>query len=422
MSLTGKSFESMPEKKAAAPSGKVSVISRIASALLLTGALGLTACTRDYTVAYVYATAAGGGINEYGVDYQSGALIPMPGSPVAAGNNPVKIIATADGLAVYVLNQDDSTVQQYSVDEDNGQLTSKNSPYPTGSHPTALAIDPAGKFLYVTYTYQQGYSASNPGPGGVDIFPVNADYSLGTPSVQPLGNNPVAVTVTNFNSYVYILDAEPATSSASAVGWILAFSQNASNGALTPIGKTSISTDNTGKTVATGYGAGTNPSSIASDPASRFVYVTDRATNQLYGNIVIAGGLLQPMQNSPFTTGLLPVAVTVDPRGKYLFVSNYNSNTVSAYAIDQSTGAPSAAVGSSATAVGTGPTCLSIEPALGIYMYTSNALDDTTTGLKLDSHNGTLQNVQNTPFPATGTPTCVVAVASGSHATQVVNP
>jgi len=424
MSLTGKIFESTHTDKVAMPaSRKASLRSRFASALLLTGALGLTACTRNYTVAYVYATAQSGGINEYGVDYQSGALVPISGSPVAAGTNPVKITASIDGLFIYVLNQGDSKVQEFSVESDSGKLTSVNT-YPTGNHPTALSMDPTGKFLYVTFTYQPGYSDANPGPGGVNIFPVNADSSLGTPLVQPLGNNPVDVTTTNFDHYVYIIDAEPAVGSGSQVGWLLAFSQNATSGALTPVGKTNISTDTTGKTVATGYGAGTSPSAIAADPTARWVYVTDRATNQLYGNIVTAGGLLTPMQNSPFATGLLPVAVTVDPRGKYMYVANFNDNSVSAYAIDPSTGAPVGAVGSSSTKVGTGPTCISIEPALGVYTYTSNNLDNTTSGLKLDAHNGTLQNVQNTPFPAAGIPTCVVAVANASrgHATQVVNP
>jgi len=422
MSLTGKIFKSTPIDKAAAQVvGKASLVSRIASAALLTGALGLTACTRDYTVAYLYATAAGAGINEYAVDYQSGALVPIQGSPVAAGNNPTKIIASQNGLFIYVLNQGDSTVQLFSVNSDSGQLTSKGT-YPTGSHPTSMVLDAAGKFLYVTFTYQQGYSATNPGPGGVNIFPVSSDFTLGTPTVQVLGNNPVGVVATNFNNYVYIIDAEPAVGSGSPIGWLLGFSENTSSGALTPIGRTTISTDLSGRSTAVGYGAGTVPSGIAVDPTSRFVYITDRATNQLYGNIVIAGGLIQPMQNSPFATGLLPVAVTVDPRGKYMYVANFNDNTVSAYVIDQPTGAPVGSVGSSASKVGTGPTCLSIEPALGIYLYSSNNLDNTTSGLKLDSHNGSLQNVQNTPFPAAGTPTCVVAVANGSHATQVVNP
>jgi 6-phosphogluconolactonase (cycloisomerase 2 family) len=394
-------------------------MARSASAALLTAVLGLTACTRDYTVAYVYATSSNG-INEYSSYYQSGSLVPISGSPVAAGNNPVAILPAPGGQFLYVLNQGDSTVQAFAVASD-GKLTSKSTSR-TGNRPTALAIDPAGKFLYVTYTYQTGFSATNPGPGGITIFPISADNSLGTPSNLNIGNNPSGIVVSAFNNFVYAIDAEPAVGSASPFGVLLAFSQNTTSGALTPIGKTVISTDASGRTVASGYGAGTVPSAIAIDPTSRFVYVTDRATNQLYGNVVLAGGLIQPMQNSPFATGLLPVAVTVDPRGKFLYVSNFNDNTVSAYAIDLPTGAPVGSVGSGATKVGTGPTCLAIEPALGIYVYSSNNLDNTTTGLQLDPHNGTLKNIQNTPFPATGTPTCVAAVANGEHATQVVNP
>ena len=416
MSLTGKIFGSMTRRMAALPRR---TFARSASATLLTAVLGLTACTRDFTVAYVYATSSHG-INAYSSDYQSGALVALSGSPFAAGNNPVSIVTAPGGQFLYVLNQDDSTVQQFAVASD-GTLTSKNT-YKTGTRPTAAAIDPSGKVLFITFTFQTGFSAANPGPGGVDIFPVNSDNSLGSPAVQKVGNNPVGVAVSAFNNYAYVIDAEPATGSVSANGQLLAFSRDLNSGALTPIGRTVISVDASGRTVAVGYGAGTVPSAIAEDPTSRFLYVTDRATNQLYGNTVLAGGLLQPMQNSPFATGLLPVAVTVDPRGKYLYVSNFNDNTVSAYAIDLPTGAPVGAVGSASTKVGTGPTCLAIEPALGIYLYTSNNLDNTTSGLQLDPHNGTLKNVQNTPFPAAGTPTCVAAIANGSHATQVVNP
>lgn len=421
MSLTEKVFGSKPDGQT---SKRASQKAKAVSATLLSVMLGLTACTRDYTVAYVYATASGnnsaGVINEYGVDYQSGALVPISGSPIAAGNNPVEIVATSNGLFVYVVNQGDSNVQLFAVGTD-GKLTSKGT-YKTGTHPTSAALDAANKFLYVTYTYQTGYSATNPGPGGITIFPVNSDNTLGTAANVNVGNNPVGIVTTNFNNYAYAIDAEPAVGSASPYGVLLAFSQNASSGVLTPIGKTVISTDVTGRTVAAGYGAGTTPSALAVDPTSRFVYVTDRATNQLYGNIVIAGGLLQPMQNSPFATGLLPVAVTVDPRGKYLYVANYNSNTVSAYVINQSTGAATGAVGSNSTNVGTGPNCVAIEPALGIYLYTANNLDNTTTGMQLDPHNGTLKAAQNQPYPASGTPTCVTAVANGAHATQVVNP
>jgi 6-phosphogluconolactonase len=394
------------------------VASTIGSMMTLATVLGLTACTRDYTVAYVYTTAsnkgAAGVINAYAVDYQTGALVRI-GNPVPTGINPVRVVTAPNGLFLYVLNHDDSTVQVFGVNSD-GSLTTKSTSKVTGTFPTAAAIDTAGKFLYVTYTYQTGYSATTPGPGGVTIFPINADNSLGTATNVNVGNNPVSVTTSNFNSFVYVLDQEVSPNAA-----VLGFAENTSTGALTALPGTVISTV-AGKTVATGYTAGTAPSAIAEDPTSRFLYITDQATNQLYGKVVQANGALVSMVNGPFSTGLFPVAMTIDPRGKYLYVSNFNAKTVSAYAIDQATGAPSGSVGSAATAVTTGPTCLSIEPALGIYLYVSDSQDGTVFGLKLDPHNGGLTNILNTPFPGTGTPTCVAAVPNGQHATQIVQP
>ena len=57
---------------------------------------------------------------------------------------------------------------------------SRRTPTSSRRHePTALAIDPQGKFLYVTFTYQTGFSASTRARRRA-IFPVNADNSLGT--------------------------------------------------------------------------------------------------------------------------------------------------------------------------------------------------------------------------------------------------
>ena len=201
---------------------------------------------------------------------------------------------------------------------------------------------------------------------------------------------------------------------------MLGFSQNLTTGALTPTPGTVITTDATGKTVATGYGAGTTPSAIAEDPSSRFVYITDEATNQLYGNLVANDGSLVPMTNGPFATGIFPVGLTIDPRGKFLYVANFSSNSVGAYAIDVSSGTPVGSVGSASTGVDTAPTCVTVEPALGIYAYSTNNLASTVSALKLDPHNGGLSQVQNTPFPSSALPTCAVAVANGSHPTQII--
>jgi len=399
--------------------------------------VSVTACSRDYVLAYLYVTTAkpltstspNGGISAYAVDYQIGSLSPLADSPIPAGRNPVTLVASPNGLALYVVNEDDSTIGQYAIGTD-GKIYLQNTYNVTGSNPTAVAIDQAGAFLYVTFQYQLGpqgqqlYSSASPGPGGVTIFPISSkDGSLGTPSTVNVGNNPVGIVVSNIppngnlGRFVYVIDQETTTTPKATV---LGFSQNATTGALTPTPGTTITTDSTGRTVATGYGAGTKPSAIAVDPSSRWVYITDEATNQLYGNNINNDGSLTPMVNSPFPTGILPVGVTIDPRGKFLYVANFSSGTVGAYALDVNSGTPTGSVGSASTATGTAPTCVAIEPALGIYLYTSNNLEGDVSALQLDPHNGGLKQVQNTPFPSGALPTCAVAVANGSHPTQII--
>src|SRR5947199_5619363 len=82
--------------------------------------LGLTSCSLDYVVGYVYVTAAKstpGVIHQYSIDYQSGALTEI-GTAVQAGSNPVRIVAAPNGKFVYVVNKGDSTVQEFAVNTD----------------------------------------------------------------------------------------------------------------------------------------------------------------------------------------------------------------------------------------------------------------------------------------------------------------
>jgi 6-phosphogluconolactonase len=395
-------------------------ISRIAKVSIGSAAMvfGLASCSLDYVVGYVYMTtnkSTPGVIDQYAIDFQSGALSSI-GTPVAAGTNPVRLVADPTGKFIYVVNQGSitvpgsSSVQEFAVQGD-GTLVSKNT-YATGTSPTAVAIDPQGKFLYVTFNYQTGTS----GPGGISIFPVNADNSLGTALTQPVGNGPVGIEVSYFNHFVYVVDQETPTNA-----MILGFSQNTSTGALTPVPGTTITTV-AGKTVATGYPTAGVPSAIAEEQTSRFLYVTDQTDNYLIGYDVAPNGSLVAMLNGPFQTGLFPVAVTVDPTGKLLYVVNYNARTVSGYAIDSSTGTPSSSAGILGTQVGVGPTCATIDPALGIFLYTSNNLDNSISGERLNNSTGTLTTVENSPFNGSGQPTCLVAVANGAHASQVIQP
>jgi 6-phosphogluconolactonase len=400
--------------------------------------LGMTACSRDYTVDYVYVTSAtktnAGVVNAYAVDYQSGALTPLADSPIpSGGSNPVGLVAAPNQKYIYVINEaaPSSNVVEFGIGTD-GKLYPDNT-YPVvqnagatavGSLPTSIAIDPTGSYLYITFEYQNGFSATSPGPGGVAVYKISSSDGSLTVVSNPTtglpyfatGNNPVGIVVDQKNdNYVYVIDQER-PSGASPYGVLLTYARDTATGALTQV---------VGP-VSGGILAGTTPAGIAEDPGSHFIYVTDETTNQLYGYLstggVATGAGTPPlaMVSSPFTTGSFPEGVTVDPRGMFVYVANFNSSTVSAFAINVATGALSSVAGSAGAATATGPTCVTVDPALGIYLYTSNNIDGSVTGEQVNPHTGALTNVQGTRFPAAALPTCAVAVGNGAHATQIV--
>jgi len=401
--------------------------------------LGVTACSRDYTVAFVYATSAqGGGVSAFNVDFQSGSLVQIPGSPFTSGlNNPVTLVVAPNqsdpsttpvdnnsGKFLYVIGgTKDDSVAEMAIGTD-GKLFGQHTYNITGHGPTAAAVDPSGHFLYVTFTFQNGYTTASPGPGGVTIFPINADNSLGTPTTVNVGNNPVGVVASARNHFVYVLDAD-VTPAGVGNGQILGFSQNTTTGALTPVPGTTITTVG-GKTVATGFSAGTTPTAIAEEQTARFVYVTDRGLNQMLGYQVVgttSPGTLVPLVSNPFITGQYPVGITIDPRGKFIYVANFGASTLSSYAIDPASGNPSGVVGTGNASInGTGPTCVTIEPALGIYLYTSNQISASISGQQLDPHTGSLTTIENSPFDAGPLLSCAAAAANGQHSSSLVNP
>ncbi len=425
---------------------KFNTISRIAMAAAVSVAIafGTTACIRDYTADYVYAVSnANGQVAGYAVDYQSGVLTQLSGSPFTTNvTNPSTVVAAPNGKTIYVIGgSQQAQVQAMPVGTD-GKLyggTGANIPA-SGTYPTAAAIDIAGTYLYVTYTYQNGFGPNSPGPGGVAIFPINSDGSLGTPTNVNVGNDPVAVAAsaptctatpalgnnsspnciilgsgstanngTN-QSFVYVVDAETAAAQATVLGFV----ENPATGALTPIAGTNPKG---------GFGAGVFPSAIAIEPTGKYVYITDKAQNQIYGYGIANNttGALTGLNTGPFPTGQFPMGITIEPRGKYVYVANYNSQTVSSYSLNLSNGSLGASAGSNFTTT-TGPTCVTVEPALGIYLYTSDYLNSSISGGQLSPNTGALSAVATSFFPSVSQPVCVVSVPNGPHASQSTQP
>ena len=427
-------------------------VARIAAASLLSlgCCLGFTACSRDYTVAFLYVLssrgvttdAGNGSINEFGIDYQTGALLPLASSGQSTqGRNPVALTISANQKNVYVINHDDSNIESLLIGTD-GKLYPQKVTSLDGIFPTGIALSADNNYLYVTFTFRRTTATANSGPGGVEVYKMvpktdgSGGIDIGSPVTSgsnlyfPAGVSPVAIAVganvgatgtavnaatcvttpTSCSSYVYVVDQDPTT-----FNNLLVFQRDIGTGALTPTAATNI-----GPTQSTGYLSGVTATSVAVAPRGAFVYVTDGSSNQVVGYTVQAGGALLPMTDGPFATGLNPVNLTIDPRGSFLYVADQTDGAISTYAINQSGGSLSATSSGKVTVEGTGTNCVTIENALGIYLYATNFISGSVSGLQLNATTGTLSKIRNSPYPTSAAPTCAAAIANGTHATQLV--
>ena len=393
----------------------------IASIVSVAMGLGLTACGRDYTVGYIYATTArdtAGLINGYKVDYQQGYLVQLANSPTpSGGKNPVTVVASPDHLSIYVVHRDDSNVVHFLIGTD-GKIYPQKTYNITGSFATDASIDAAGKFLYVTYTYQntilqngsqqQVYTPANPGPGGVTIFPINSDGSLASPSTFNLGRSPVRITAASKNHFVYVIAQDSATTAN-----LFGFSANSTTGALTPLPGVTIN-PNPGNVTSTGYPSGVTPAGIIEDAAASHLYITDQASNAVLAYSIAATGI--PTLFASAKTGALPTGMTIDSSGKFLYVASYTDGAINGYTFGAS-GEPVTSSVAGSVQAGTGSTCLATigAPATGtpthaVYLFASNQLSNNITGTQMSVTDGSLKQIQNTPFGANSLPTCLVTV------------
>lgn len=389
-----------------------------ASGLSLAISLGATSCSNDYTVAYVYMTTAKtlphGLINAYQVDYQSGYLYTLADSPIdAGGRNTVGLVVAPNNLFLYTVNRDDSSVVDFAIGTD-GKLYPENTYKITGSFATAAAIDASGKFLYVTYTYQnnpdgtQLYSPANPGPGGVSIFPINSDNTLGTPTNINVGRNPVGIATSRAGNFVYVIEQDAETGAN-----LLGFAQNPSTGALTPLAGVTI---NSGDVVSTGFQAGTTPAAVAEDPTGAHLYVSDQQANQIIAYTIGSNGI--PTIAGTAATEAGPAGMTFDlsTPAKFLYVVNTAANTIDGFTFGTN-GVPVRSTVAASTGTGTGPTCIAMvgapsnaSPHHGIYMYTSNSLNNNISGEQVNPSDGSLEQILGGPFSGSSLPSCIVTV------------
>jgi 6-phosphogluconolactonase (cycloisomerase 2 family) len=320
-------------------------------------------------------------------------------------------VVAANDLFLYTVNNFDSDVVEFAIGTD-GKLYPQHTYNISGSLPTAAAIDAAGKFLYVTFTYQntasgaQLYTPANPGPGGVSIFPINSDNTLGTPTTVNVGRNPVGVATSTVGNFVYVIEQDSAVTTN-----LLGFAQNPSTGALTPMAGVTI---NPGNVPSTGFASGVSPSGILEDKTGTHLYVTDSVQGQVAAYSIGSGGV--PSLIGTTATDAGPMGMAFDLSGQYLYVVAYTANAIDGYTLAAS-GLPVRSTVAASVQAGTGPTCVTVsgapsdaDPSHGIYMYTSNNLNSDVTGEQLNPKDGSLDQITGTPFSGSPLPTCIVTV------------
>jgi 6-phosphogluconolactonase (cycloisomerase 2 family) len=390
-----------------------------ASMLSLAMALCVTACSNDYTVSYVYMTSSKaqstanphGLINGYQVDYQTGYLLPLADSPIdSGGRDTVGLVVAPNELFLYTVNNFDSDVVEFAIGTD-GKLYPQNTYNISGSLPTAAAIDASGKFLYATFTYQNTasgqelYTPANPGPGGISIFPINSDNTLGKPTTVNVGRNPVGIATSAAGNFVYVIEQD-----SSSTANLLGFLENATTGALTPLAGVTI---NPGNVPSFGYATGPTPSGILLDSTASHLYITDQTLNQV-ATYSVANGIPSLVGTAPTDAG--PMGMSLDLSGKYLYVTAYTANALDGFTVGAG-GLPVRSSVAASVQTGTGPNSVTISgapsngnPSHAVYLYTSNYLSSNIMGEQLNPQDGSLYQILGTPFGGSALPTSIVTV------------
>lgn len=213
--------------------------------------------------------------------------------------------------------------------------------------------------------------------------------------------SPFALTAQSSNQYAYVANADS--------GQVYGYQLNATSGNLTALEGSPFPNS--------GY-AGL--SSIAADPAGRFLYATSQYApankNVLGFRIDRLTGKLSPIPGSPFSADVTASAVAIVPSGRFAYVANYGGNNVSAFKINQSNGVmlPIASY-----AAGSNPDAVTVDP-LGKFVFVANLSSNDVSGYAINPATGALTQITGSPF-TTGSGPRSLAVDPNERFVYVAN-
>jgi YVTN family beta-propeller protein len=307
-----------------------------------------------------------------------GSLAVLDPSLVSVGTGGSGIAITPAGTSAYVINRVGNTIQDYSVDVPTGALAVISTPaLDTGTAPTNVIADPLGTRAYVTNADSADVSVFSITAATGALTAASTTRSQRSPQGLALVTRGVAATAKA--RFAFILNQGAST--------ISSYSVNATSGVLSTNGAQSLTA-----------GLGT-PRAMAVDPLARFVYVA-HASNEISAyRINGADGSLPsvatvtPGLNPSVTISVDPSAITVEASGRYAYAAGSTGLgwQVVVLAIDQTTGELIEVPGSGLD-TGTLPVSMVIDPA-GRFLYVVNSTSDSVSMFAIDPATGLLTSV-----------------------------
>jgi 6-phosphogluconolactonase (cycloisomerase 2 family) len=320
-----------------------------------------------------------GSVSQYAIG-ADGTLTPLNPPTVVGGSQPSSVTVDPSGKYVYVGNRSGG-VSQYTIGTD-GTLSPMN-PATVGAGRAFVAVDPLGTYAYVanwdTETVSQ-YTISTDGT----LAPLNP-ATVAVPAARPS-----FVVVDPSGRYVYVANDTAGTIAQYTIG---------TNGTLTPMNPPTISLTAT-------------PTSIAVDPSGKYAYVGNNNGNAVFQYTIGPDGTLAPMSPATVLAVFGPNSVAVDPSGRYAYAGNNNGVPISPDSVSQYTiGTDGTLAPMSPASVPAGSECdsVTVDPS-GKYVYVTNFNDDSVSQYTIGK-NGTLTPMTPATVATGISPVSVITVS-----------
>lgn len=359
-------------------------------------------------------------ISAYTINATTGVLTPVScgggvgcnGANFAAGTNPFGIAIDPAGRFVYVTSTNGNRISVYGINSSTGALTGTGSAVTTGDFPVFVAVDPSGRFAYVANQASLDVSAYMIDAASGALAQIECSTGFGCNGVNfAAGNAPVSIAVDASGRFAYVVNSGSYD--------VFVYAIDATTGALTRRGTVrNRGTGSASAATALALAHGTTP--VTYTPT--FAYVANVNSHDVSAYAIdAASGVLIPVNNGTrFGAGMSPAAVAVDPSGRFAYVANVGSQDVSAYTIDadgalkQVVCAAGFGCNGANFAAGPGPRSVAVDPS-GRFVYVANGYISGVSAYEIDTTTGALTD-SKVPVMAGTNPLSVAVDPTGRFA------